>query len=171
MPADEINELKALLLREPRMTLAVAESMTCGHLQARIGAVSGASEFFLGGITAYTLDEKVRHLGVERAPAAAANSVSVVVAGQMARGACVLFGCDLALATTGYAEPSTDWKITEPFAWWALAHKAGGGKFIVRSGRINGPGLARVAMQELVAGCALAELAAYLRAWRAASGA
>ncbi|HXA14120.1 MAG TPA: nicotinamide-nucleotide amidohydrolase family protein [Opitutaceae bacterium] len=176
MPARDMDELKALLLREPRWTLAVAESITCGHLQARIGAVSGASEFFIGGITAYTLDEKVRHLGVERAAAEAVNSVSATVAEQMACGACVLFGSDFALATTGYAEPfdlarsqpSAEGKIAEPFAWWALARaQAGSGrdkKFLMRSGRVDGPGLTRVAMQEKVAGCALAELVNYLRA-------
>ncbi len=196
MQTREISELKVLLLRAPRRTLAVAESLTCGHLQARIGAVSGASEFFLGGITAYTLDEKVRHLGVERATAKAVNSVSAEVAEQMARGACVLFGSDFALATTGYAEPfdlaqgrpfddepsrtaqgrpSAEVNVTAPFAWWALAHMQGprpdgsdhGEKFFVRSGRIEGPGRGRVAMQEFVAERALAELVNYLRACRA----
>jgi nicotinamide-nucleotide amidase len=191
MQTRERDELKALLLCEPRRTLAVAESITCGHLQARIGAISGASEFFLGGITAYTLDEKVKHLGVKRAAAKAVNSVSAGVAEQMARGACALFGSDFALATTGYAEPfdlaqgkpfdrpsaegpalsQVEGKIIAPFAWWALAHAQGsrsgrGGKFIVRSGRIDGPGLARVAMQELVAERVLAELVDYLRGRR-----
>jgi len=174
---DVAQELKTLLLRDPRRTLAVAESITCGHLQARIGAISGASELFLGGITAYTLAEKVKHLGVKRAAAKAVNSVSAGVAEQMARGACALFGSDFSLATTGYAEPfdpaqggpSVERKITAPFAWWALAHAQGsrsgrGGKFIVRSGRVDGPGLARVAMQEFVAECALTELVEYLRA-------
>jgi nicotinamide-nucleotide amidase len=181
MQARELDELKTLLLRAPRRTLAVAESITCGRLQARIGAISGASEFFLGGITAYTLDEKVKHLGVKRAAAKAVNSVSAQVAEQMARGACALFGSDFSLATTGYAEPfdvaqgrafdrpSAGGKITAPFAWWALAHAQGsrpgrGGKFIVRSGRVAGPGLARVAMQKFVAERALAELVKYLRA-------
>jgi nicotinamide-nucleotide amidase len=181
------EKLKALMLREPRNTLAVAESITCGHLQAHIGAISGASEFFLGGITTYTLDEKVKHLGVKRAAAKAVNSVSAEVAEQMARGACALFGSDLALATTGYAEPF-DWaqgrisaegpvlsqvegNVTAPFAWWALAHRQGsrsgrGKKIIVRSGRVDGPGLARVAMQEFVAERALAELVEYLRGRR-----
>jgi nicotinamide-nucleotide amidase len=173
---DVVKELKKLLLHKPRRTLAVAESITCGHLQACIGAISGASEFFLGGITAYTLDEKVKHLGVKRPAAKVVNSVSAEVAEQMARGACALFGSDFALATTGYAEPfdrpAVEGKITAPFAWWALAHAQGsrsgrGGKFIVRSGRIDGRGLARVAMQEFVAERALAELVDYLRAERA----
>ena len=119
-----MSDLKDLMLRGPRLTLAVAESLTSGRLQARIGAISGASEFFLGGVTAYTLDEKVRHLGVDRAEAGAVNSVSARVAEQMARGACVLFGSDLGVATTGYAEPSAEWKVAEPFAWWGLARRA-----------------------------------------------
>jgi len=164
----EMPELKELLLRPPRMTLAVAESMTCGQVQARIGAISGASEFFLGGLTAYSPGQKARHLGVDPAVAAAVNGVSAAVAEQMARGACALFGSDLALATTGYAEPSAEWRADSPFAWWALAHAQAGGKFTVRSGRIEGRGLARVAAQEFVAARALAELVAYLRAWRAA---
>ncbi|MGA3007205.1 MAG: CinA family protein [Opitutaceae bacterium] len=170
MQPSDLDGLKTLLRREPRRTLAVAESLTCGHLQARIGSISGASEFFLGGITAYLLEEKVRHLGVDRAEANAVNGVSAGVAEQMARGACRLFGSDFALATTGYAEPfdsaqgrpAAERKITAPFAWWALAHAQGDGKFFVRSGRVDGPGLARVAMQEWVARRALEELIAYL---------
>ena len=73
---DTGQELKRLMLAPPRLTLAVAESVTCGRLQARIGAISGASEFFLGGITAYTIAQKVRHLGVDRAQAEAVDAVS-----------------------------------------------------------------------------------------------
>ena len=87
-----MSDLKDLMLSRPRLTLAVAESVTCGRLQARIGADSGASEYFLGGLTAYSLEQKVRHLGVDRAGAEGVNSVSAGVAEQMARGACALFG-------------------------------------------------------------------------------
>ena len=34
--------LKQLMMRRPRLTLAVAESLTAGHMQARIAAGSGA---------------------------------------------------------------------------------------------------------------------------------
>ena len=68
--------------RRPGVWLAVAESITCGRLQARIGAISGASAFFRGGVTAYTLEGKVRLLGVDRAHAAKVGCVSRRVAGQ-----------------------------------------------------------------------------------------
>ena len=162
------GELKALMLRAPRLTLAVAESLTAGHVQARVAAVSGASEFFLGGLTAYSLDEKVRHLGVDRAAAKKVNCVSAEVAEQMARGGCALFGADLGVVTTGYAEPSAADRVAEPFAWWAVAHRRRGGKFFGWHGRVECPGATRVDAQAIVAAAAVAELVEYLRALRGA---
>jgi nicotinamide-nucleotide amidase len=158
--------LRELMLRAPRLTLAVAESVTCGHLQARVGGISGASEFFPGGITAYTLDEKVRHLGVDRAPAAAVDCVSAQVAAQLALGAAALFGADLGLATTGYAEPDPGRGVREPMAFWALAWRGADQAWITRTGKIICPGAARVAAQTLIADSTLAELLAHLRATR-----
>lgn len=158
-----LSDLKALMLREPRLTLAVAESLTCGRLQARIGAISGASDFFLGGVTAYSLDQKVRHLGVNRAGAAAVNSVSGAVAEQMARGACILFRADVGVATTGYAEASAQWRVAAPFAWWALARRGPRGGFSFARGRVDCPGLSRVEVQERVAEAAFDALAGWLR--------
>ena len=158
-----MSELKALMLASPRLTLAAAESMTCGRVQARVGEISGASEFFLGGITAYSLDEKVRHLGVNRAAARRVHSVSLAVAAQMARGVCDLFGSDLGVATTGYAEPSKADGVAEPFAWWALAHRRKKEFIAVRGGRVECPGAKRIDAQTIVADAVLAELLAYLR--------
>jgi len=160
------HELKPLLLRPPRLTLAVAESLTCGHLQAAIGAISGASDFFLGGLTAYSIAQKVRHLGVDRAAAEAVNAVSAEVAEQMARGACALFGSDLALATTGYAEPAPERGVTAPVAFWALAHRRADNSVGLRHGAIEQPGAARTAMQAAVTAAALAALLGYLRELR-----
>lgn len=156
-------ELKAGMSRRPGATLAVAESLTCGQLQARIGEISGASNFFLGGITAYSLDQKVRHLGVTRAAARRVKCVSAAVAEEMARGACRLFGSEFGVATTGYAEPSTADNVPDPYAWWALAHRRRGRFLTVRSGRIECPGANRVDVQVIVAAAALGELVAYLR--------
>jgi nicotinamide-nucleotide amidase len=158
-----MSDLKDLMLSRPRLTLAVAESVTCGRLQARIGADSGASEYFLGGLTAYSLEQKVRHLGVDRAGAEGVNSVSAGVAEQMARGACALFGADLGAATTGYAEAYPALAVAEPFAWWGLARRRPEGGFDVRSGRVACPGLSRTAVQERVADAALGALVGWLR--------
>ena len=120
------NELEQLvrdvgqLLREKGWTLCVAESVTVGRLQSLIGSVSGASDFFQGGITAYNLEQKVRHLGVARAEASASDCVSPIVCRQMGQGACALFDADLAIATTGYAEPDPDGKREHPFAYLSI---------------------------------------------------
>lgn len=159
-------ELKVLMLTSPRHTLAVAESLTCGCLQARIGEVSGASEYFLGGITAYSLDQKVGHLGVNRRAARKVNCVSAAVAEEMAQGVCRLFGSDLGVATTGYAEPSPAAGVADPFAWWAVSHRRRGRFVAVRSGRVECPGATRVDAQQFVADGALAELVAYVRGLR-----
>jgi nicotinamide-nucleotide amidase len=161
-----MKTLKALFLQKPRLTLAVAESLTCGEVQARIGKISGASEFFLGGITAYSLEQKVRHLGVDRAAGKRVNAVSAEIAGQMAQGVCALFGSAIGLATTGYAEPSPEAGVTEPFAWWALAHRRGSRTIVVRTGRVECPGESRADTQAIVAQAVLAELAEYLEKMR-----
>jgi nicotinamide-nucleotide amidase len=158
-----MDDLKAIMLRGPRLTLAVAESLTGGRLQARITSISGASEFFLGGMTAYSLDQKVRHLGVNRAEAEAVNSVSAGVAEQMARGACEHFGADVAAATTGYAEPAAKWNVAAPFAWWGLARRMPDGGFALRSGRVDLAGLTRVDAQDRMAQATVDALVGWLR--------
>ena len=161
-----MNELKQLMLMKPALTLSVAESLTCGRVQARVGEISGASGFFLGGITAYTLETKVHHLGVERAAARRVNSVSAAVAEQMAAGVCELFGSDVGVATTGYAEPSREERVANPFAWWAIAHRRRGKFIALRSGRVECPGASRVDAQMMAAEAAVAELIGYLSEFR-----
>ena len=165
---DTAQELKRLMLAPPRLTLAVAESVTCGRLQARIGAISGASQFFVGGLTAYTVTQKVRHLGVDRALAEQSGAVSPEIAGQMARGACAFFGSDLAIATTGYAEPAPERGVAQPVAFWALAHRRADNTYVLRQGRVDRPQAARVEMQEAVVDAALAALISHLREFRGA---
>ena len=165
--SEDRRALKDLLLREPRWTLAVAESLTCGQLQAAIGAISGASAFFAGGLTAYSLDQKVRQLGVDRAVAEPVNSVSAEVAEQMARGVTRLFGTTLGAATTGYAESSLAEGVNQPFAWWAIYHQ-GAGANQVRAGRVEfSPETKRVEVQAGVAAAVVEALVKYLREVRA----
>ena len=163
----QMRDLGKLLLQAPPLTLAVAESITAGHVQARVAAVSGASKYFLGGITTYSLAQKVKHLGIDRRGAKRVNSVSANVAEEMARGACGLFDSDLALATTGYAEPSPENGVADPFAWWAIARRGGRGKFTLIHGRIECPGCSRVEVQTIIADAALAELVTWLQELRA----
>lgn len=161
-----MNGLKELMLRPPRLTLAVAESLTCGQVSAEIGAESGASEYFLGGLTAYTLEQKVRHLGVSRAAAESCNSVSREVAEQMARGATLMFGADLAVATTGYAEPDTANNVPAPLAWIALWHWRIDAQPVVSAELVSFPGATRGQVQQAVTAAVMDKLVKYLRELR-----
>ena len=108
------------ILRTRGWWLCVAESMTIGRIQVMIGGVPGASDFFVGGLTAYTLEQKVRQLGVDHDEAEATNCVSPLVCRQMALGACRLFQADLAIATTGYSEPAPELGVSTPFAFVSI---------------------------------------------------
>ena len=155
------------MAQRPGVGLAVAESLTAGNVQARIGALSGASAFFRGGLTAYTLEQKVRQLGVDRTEAVACNCVSESIARQMARGAATLFDAQIALATTGYAEPSPAEAVSTPFAWWALVERVADGSWGEIAGRVECPGLDRVAVQVQVSETVLAALLTHLGTPRA----
>jgi nicotinamide-nucleotide amidase len=159
--------LRDLLLREPRWNVAVAESLTCGRVQALIGAVSGASDYFAGGITAYSLEQKVAHLSVDRMAAEAVNCVSAQVAEQMARGVARLFRTNWGVGTTGYAEPWAKGGVDVPFAWWAV-YQFVNGRPEVLSGQLECPGASRTEVQQRVAEEAVAQLARQLAKARTA---
>lgn len=118
-------------LTEHGHELVVAESLTAGLVQATIASRSGCSAYFRGGVTAYTLEDKVRLLRVDKATAEVCDCVSPEVAGQMARGALMLFDgfqksgqVKWALATTGYADPDPSKGIAQ-YAEIALARSTG----------------------------------------------
>lgn len=107
-------------LRASGWTVATAESLTCGRVQTALGATSGASAYFIGGLTAYALETKIALLGVKEATARPVNAVSAEVAQQLALGATRLFGTHIGLATTGYAEADPAAGMSSPYAWVAV---------------------------------------------------
>ncbi len=88
------------------MTVAVAESCTGGAVAARIVAVSGSSDYFLGGIVAYSNAAKQRLLNVPAETLSTRGAVSAECARAMAEGARNAFGADVAVSTTGIAGPA-----------------------------------------------------------------
>lgn len=93
------------LLRERRRTLAIAESCTGGMIAERVTAVAGASEYFLGGVVAYSNEAKRKLLDVPAELLLRHGAVSEEVALAMADGVRARFGSDLAVATTGISGP------------------------------------------------------------------
>jgi nicotinamide-nucleotide amidase len=162
------RELHALLHDLGPSTLAVAESLTGGRLQALITSVSGASTFFAGGMTVYNLQQKHQQLGVDEVHARAVNCVSQQVAVELAVGVLERFGTQFALATTGYAEIDPAQGVAVPYAWWALAHqRCSRGELIVRAGQVMVPNANRTEVQQTVAVHALAALLTYLHDYSA----
>ena len=88
-------------------TVSTAESCTSGRISALLTSVSGSSEYYQGGMTAYQNSLKIQFLGVSPSDIDRYNVVSRQVAEQMVRGACRLFHTDYAIASTGYAEGGT----------------------------------------------------------------
>ena len=104
VPARSLGEL----LRERRLTLATAESCTGGAIAAALTAIPGASDYFPGGVVAYSAALKAALLGVPREVITTVGVVSEPCALAMARGARQACGASLALATTGIAGPGGD---------------------------------------------------------------
>jgi len=93
-------------LRRRRVRLAVAESCTGGLLGARITAVPGASDVFVGGVIAYDDAVKTAALSVPDELVRTHGAVSEEVVLAMALGAQQRFAAEAALAITGIAGPT-----------------------------------------------------------------
>ena len=93
-------------LRARGETLSTAESLTAGSLSSAIVTISGASDVFVGGITAYRDEIKISHLALDPKLLADHTAVSEEVAVAMAQGALKSFGTTWAIATTGVAGPN-----------------------------------------------------------------
>lgn len=86
----------------------------------KIGEISGASGFLEGGITSYNIHQKVRFLSVDEYHAASVNCVSKQVASEMATNVSRIFGSNIGIGTTGYAEAYPEEKVGMPFGYYAI---------------------------------------------------
>jgi PncC family amidohydrolase len=94
------------LLRAKKMTIATAESCTGGLVSHRITNVSGSSEYFPGGVVAYSYEAKVKFLEVSWDVLNSVGAVSHETVEQMARGARKLFSADIGISVSGIAGPT-----------------------------------------------------------------
>jgi nicotinamide-nucleotide amidase len=101
----ELPEVVAALLREKRLTLAIAESCTGGLLSARLTEVPGASKFLERAFVTYSNRAKTEEVGVDPALLERVGAVSEEVAAALAAGARRVAGTDLGIGITGIAGP------------------------------------------------------------------
>jgi nicotinamide-nucleotide amidase len=117
-----VERIKDILISRNE-TLAVAESVTAGHLQAAISSATNASKFFQGGMTVYNIGQKTRQLNVEPIHAESHNCVSDRTAVQMALTINKKFLSDYGISITGYASPMPEAGVDVLFAWFCIVHK------------------------------------------------
>jgi nicotinamide-nucleotide amidase len=95
----------AAALRARGWSCATAESCTGGLVGHIITSLAGSSDYFKGGVIAYSNQAKLDLLDVKESTLEARGAVSAETAGEMARGARVALAADVGIATTGIAGP------------------------------------------------------------------
>ncbi len=103
--SDDLAALVLAACRQLGLTIAVGESCTGGVLGARLTAVPGSSDVFLGGVIAYDNRVKESLLDVPGAEIQAEGAVSEPVARALALGARTRIGADVGIGVTGVAGP------------------------------------------------------------------
>ena len=98
--AYEIAEEISRRAQETGLTVATAESLTSGQVAAHLGAASGSSSWFRGGVVAYDDQVKYKVLDVPRGPVVSEDCGSA-----MAEGVRRLLDADVAVALTGVGGP------------------------------------------------------------------
>ena len=93
------------LLRERKLTIAVAESCTGGLLTSRLTDVPGSSDYVERGVVCYSNRAKTELAGVPEALIAEHGAVSEPVARAMAEGIRSRAGTNIGIGVTGIAGP------------------------------------------------------------------
>lgn len=86
-------------------TIGTAESCTGGRISEAIMAIPGSSNYYKGGVVAYTDEVKEKLLGVSHEVLEEKSAVSEEVAREMVLGTIKTIGVDFAIASTGVAGP------------------------------------------------------------------
>lgn len=95
------------LLRQSRMSIAVAESLTGGLISERLTTLAGSTDYFVGGVVCYSNRSKVTEVGVPAKVIAEHGAVSKETVLSLAENIRKRLKADIGLAATGYAGPGT----------------------------------------------------------------
>lgn len=102
---DKLEAVVGTLLKNNNATLSTAESCTGGTISAMITSIPGSSDYFKGGVVAYSNDIKTSELSVSPYTLIMNGAVSQAVVEQMADGVRNRFNTDYSLAVSGIAGP------------------------------------------------------------------
>jgi nicotinamide-nucleotide amidase len=121
-----------------RRRLVTAESCTGGWIGKAMTDIPGSSAWFAGGAISYSNDLKQKMLGVKAATLARHGAVSEATAREMAEGALITLGGDIAVAVSGVAGPdggTADKPVGTVWFAWAFSTPSP----VVGEGRGEGP--------------------------------
>jgi nicotinamide-nucleotide amidase len=104
--ADTLESVVGTLLQSQGKMLATAESCSGGLIGYKITSVPGSSNYFAGGVIAYSNDLKEKLLGIDAELLARHGAVSAAVAKAMATGIRYKTAADIGLSVTGIAGPT-----------------------------------------------------------------
>lgn len=100
-----VEDIAARLIAQQKR-VSVAEADTCGLIGYMLSTVPGSSQYFPGGVIAYTGGLKQKILGVSDELYQSKGTVSPEMAIAMAGGVRDLTGTDYGISVTGVAGPS-----------------------------------------------------------------
>lgn len=100
-----LEESVVQLLKEQQLTLTTVESCTGGLFTGRLVNVQGASEVLKQGFITYSNKAKRKLIGVKKLTLKEFGAVSEKTAKEMAKGAILTTGSDVAVSITGIAGP------------------------------------------------------------------
>lgn len=101
------------VFRLRKKKLVVVESITGGLISSKIVAIPNASAVLQCGLVTYSNESKMDYLSVSQGNISEYTAVSKQVAREMTNGIMSNNDCDYAIATTGYAGPTTE-RLTQP---------------------------------------------------------
>ena len=103
---DELESVIGKALIDLNKTVSVAESCTGGNISNLITSVPGSSNYFIGGIIAYSNEIKINSLGINEDILNKYGAVSKEVAEEMAKNVRNKFNSSIGISSTGIAGPS-----------------------------------------------------------------
>ena len=101
----DLAEVVLTMCRRRGVTISVAESCTGGLVGARLTAIPGSSDVFVGGVLAYSNSVKREWLGVSDSDLEEHGAVSEEVAATMAKSVREKMKTDIGIGVTGVAGP------------------------------------------------------------------
>jgi nicotinamide-nucleotide amidase len=113
--AADVAEDVAALAKDSGRRVGVAESLTGGQVAAALAAAPDASEWFVGGVVAYSPQVKRDMLGV-----GTESVFSRACVLEMSRGARRLLGADVVVAVSGVGGPEPEEGHPPGSVWFAV---------------------------------------------------